>query len=63
MNNLIWNCRGTLKPKFKQTFSDLVRWHRSIILVIMETKISGNKAKEVIKSLPFDGYIFTDTIY
>ena len=55
MNNLIWNCRGTLKPKFKQTFSDLVSWRRSIILVIMETRIGGNKVEEVIKSLPFDG--------
>ena len=55
MNILIWNCKGTLKPKFKQTFSDLVSWRRSIILVIMETKIGGNKVEEVIKSLPFDG--------
>lgn len=28
----------------------------------MKTRISGNTAEEVIKSLPFEGYIFTNTI-
>nr|XP_023904370.1 uncharacterized protein LOC112016096 [Quercus suber] len=62
MNLLIWNSRGALKPSFQTYIHELYRRHDPAILVIMETKLGGSKAKEVTDRLPFDGAIHTKTI-
>ena len=62
MNVLIWNCRGALKPSFRQTVLDIVNWHHPIIMVITETRLSGDRAKGILASLPFDGAVCSDTI-
>ena len=62
MNILIWNCRGAMKPQFRKTVMDLVDWHSPILMVIIETRMSGARADEIIEALPFDGYAVADTI-
>jgi len=62
MNIITWNCRGALKPKFKQIVADLISWHNPVVMVITETRISGYKAEEVIQGLPFDGFAMSETI-
>ncbi|XP_030958722.1 uncharacterized protein LOC115980633 [Quercus lobata] len=62
MNILIWNSRGALKPSFQTDIHELARRHNPAILVVMETKLGGSKAKEVSDRLPFDGAILTETI-
>ena len=62
MNILIWNCRGAMKPQFRKKFMDLVEWHSPLLMVITETKMSGAKANEIIKLLPFDGAAMVNTI-
>ena len=62
MNILIWNCRGAMKPKFKQTFMELVNWHHPVIFVVTETRMSGTKVDNILRTLPFDGAFSTDTI-
>ena len=62
MNILIWNYRGAMKPLFRKTVMDLVDWHSPILMVIMETRMSGARADEIIETLPFDGYAVADTI-
>ena len=62
MNILIWNCRGAMKPQFRKTVLDLVEWHAPLLMVITETRMSGARAIELIKSLPFDGSVVADTI-
>ena len=62
MNIIIWNCRGALKPSFQSHVRELVRVHDPAILVLMETKIGGNKAREISSRLPFDEAVHTDTI-
>ena len=62
MNLLIWNSRGALKPLFHDYIHELSRRHDSAILVVMETKLGGSKAKEVTNRLPFDRAIHTETI-
>ena len=32
------------------------------MLVVMKTRVRGNRAKEIIDRLPFDGSVYTDTI-
>ena len=62
MNVIIWNCRGALKPTFLGHVRELIHIHNPAILVLMETKVGGEWAKEIIDRLPFDGVIHTDTI-
>ena len=62
MNIIAWNCRGTLKPNFQDHVRDLVRNHDLAIFVVMETRLGGNRAKEIAGRLSFDGAIHTDTI-
>lgn len=62
MNILVWNCRGALKPSFKRNIRELVWKHDPAIFVVMETRIGGERAREITDDLPFDGAIHTDTI-
>ena len=62
MNIMIWNSRGALKPSFQTYIHGLARQHDPAILVIMETKLGGSKAKEVTDRLPFDNAIHLETI-
>ena len=62
MNIIIWNYREALKPSFQSDVRELITKYDSAILVIMETHISGDRAKEITNRLPFQGAIHTDTI-
>ena len=62
MNMLIWNCRGALNPNCFCLISDLIRKHLLAILVIMETKVSGDKARSIVNRLPMDGAILVNNI-
>ena len=59
---LIWNCRGALNPNFHSLVSNLIRKHYLAILVIMETKVSGDRAKSITDRLPMDGAILVNNI-
>ena len=61
MNIIIWNNKGVLKPNFQTYIRKLVQNHDPTILMVMETKLEGDKAKEITNRLPFDGAIHTDT--
>ena len=62
MNIIVWNCRGALKPNFQSHVRELVRNHNPAILVVMETRVGGDRAKEITNRLPFDGAILADTV-
>lgn len=62
MNIIVWNCRGTLKPSFQKHVRELVYNHNPTILVVMETRIGGESAKEITDRLPFDGVVHMETI-
>ena len=62
MNIIVWNCRGALKPNFQSHVRELVRNHNPSIMVIMETRIGGIRAKEISDRLPFDGAFHTETM-
>ena len=62
MNYIIWNSRGSLKPNFQSHVRELARVYDPAIFVIMETRLGGERAKNITDRLPFDGAIHTDTI-
>ena len=51
-----------MTPSFCSTIHDLTNFHSLVIVVITENRISGFKASEVFRSLPFDGIHTTDLI-
>ena len=62
MNIIIWNSRGSLKPNFQKYVIELAHNHNLAIMVVMETKIGGDRAKAITDKLPFDRAIHADTI-
>ena len=62
MNIIVWNCRGALKPSFQKHVRELIRCHNPTILVVIETRIGGERAREITDRLPFDGAIHTEAI-
>ena len=62
MNIIAWNCRGALNLSFQSHIRELVQNYNPAMLVVMETRIEGERAKEIIDKLPFDGAIHTETI-
>ena len=62
MNMLIWNCRGALNPNFCEIVNELVCLHSIAIMIVVETKVSGERAKRISEKLDFDGAIFANSI-
>ena len=62
MNIIVWNCRGALKPSFQKHVRELVHNHNPAILVVMETHIGGERAKEITDRFLFDGVVHMETI-
>ena len=62
MNIVVWNCRGALKPNFQSHVRELVRCHNPDVLVVMETRIGGDRAKDISDRLPFDNAIHMETM-
>ena len=47
INIIVWNYRGVLKPTFKSHVRELVCNQYPAILIVMETQIGGDRAKEI----------------
>lgn len=62
MNILMWNCRGALNLDFKRRIFEMVVNHHPSIMVITKTRVGRERAERIIKGLPLDGFITTDTI-
>nr|XP_023878277.1 uncharacterized protein LOC111990725 [Quercus suber] len=62
MNVVVWNCRGALGANFKTAVMELVRIHQPAMMIITETKVGNNRAKEITDLLPFDGALHADTV-
>ena len=62
MNIIAWNCKGVLKPEFQNHVKELVQNHNSAMLIVKESRIGGDRTKEITNRLPFDEAIHTETI-
>ena len=54
-NIIVWNRRGAAKRSFASFIKDLWNKYDFSILVLLETKINGDRATKVIQHLCFDG--------
>ena len=62
MNMLIQNCWGAINPTFCNVVSDMICRHFPAIMIIIKTKVSADRAKEIINRHPLDGVIITNSI-
>nr|XP_023912507.1 uncharacterized protein LOC112024102 [Quercus suber] len=62
MKVLLWNCRGALNPRFQRVLSDLVNAHSPALVIVTETRVGGERAKQITDRFPFDGAIHADTV-
>ena len=51
MNIIAWNCRGALKPSFQNHVRDLVHNHDPAIMIIMGTRIGGDRYYRILSNL------------
>jgi hypothetical protein len=57
MTILLWNCRGAGNPNFRRNFVELMRYHQPSIVVLVETRISGQRAEIISTGLGFDSVV------
>ena len=62
VNILTWNCRGVLNPCFRKALLDTLNINNPDILILTETRLGGDRAAELARSFPFDGFLCTNTI-
>lgn len=60
MNILVWNCQRAGNKKFLLLMRDIVRLHALDVLVVLESRISGDKAAKVIAYLGFNHSVRMD---
>lgn len=56
MNSLkimAWNVRGAARSQFRRLFLELVQRHKSNIVLLIETRVGGDRASSIIESLGF----------
>ncbi|KAM2052769.1 hypothetical protein ACFX1T_002485 [Malus domestica] len=59
---LVWNVRGASKENFVSTAIDLVKHNNVDVLVVVEPRISYNRAAEVIKQLNFSNSVVSEVV-
>ena len=62
MNVLIWNCRGVAGAGFTSLVKDLANRYSACLIFLLETHVSGEKAKRLIKKFNFDGTFIVDGV-
>ena len=64
MKILVWNCTGAGNPDFCRNFTDMDHMacsHRPSIAIILETRISSQRADSISSSLGFDNVCRSDS--
>ena len=62
MKIINWNFWGALSPSFQSFVQGMVLNHFPAIMIITETKISIQRAKDISNRLPFDKAIHANNI-
>ncbi|GLT66963.1 hypothetical protein SLA2020_393010 [Shorea laevis] len=61
MKIISWNCRGAAKAGFRKSVMDLKYIHNPSMMLILETKLCGQDAKEQAETLGFPKYCIVDS--
>ncbi|CAL1378455.1 unnamed protein product [Linum trigynum] len=58
----VWNRRGVGSNRFLRVYKEYRRKYRPSIVILVEPKISGTRAEDVIKELGFDQNLVLDAV-
>ncbi|XP_025702516.1 uncharacterized protein [Arachis hypogaea] len=59
---MCWNCRGAASESFSHTFLEIVRINKPDIVILLETRCSGEKARKIISKSGFDFYHIEEAV-
>lgn len=62
MNIISWNVRGAARTDFKRTFREMVNSYKPDMVILTETRLSGDRANIVLSNLGFDNYLMVDAM-
>ncbi|KAF7821806.1 reverse transcriptase [Senna tora] len=62
MKILAWNVRGAANPEFRRVFRDMMPTYQPDMVLLTETRISGEHAENIIASLGFDNTFKVDAM-
>jgi hypothetical protein len=62
MNIISWNCRGAMGKGFVNLMKDMIRERKSNFILLMETYVSGNKAKKIAKRIGLSDSFIIDVV-
>ncbi|XP_028769381.1 uncharacterized protein LOC114726829 [Neltuma alba] len=51
---IIWNCRGAASNKSIAAVKEINRLHKPDLFALVETRVSGNKVKDIVKRMGFN---------
>lgn len=62
MNILSWNVRWAARSNFRRVFRQLITNHNPDIVILTETRVSGERASNIISTLGFECYTKVDAM-
>ncbi|KAL0420720.1 UNVERIFIED_CONTAM: hypothetical protein Slati_3094900 [Sesamum latifolium] len=62
MKILSWNCRGASRSEFVVVAHDLIDRYQPQIFVVMDTRMTADRAPAVIQRLPFSDWVHTSAM-
>lgn len=62
MSFIIWNCQGAGSKEFVRTARMFIKSHNPLIMGLLETKISGERANAICKKLNFNKWVRIEAI-
>ncbi|XLR39159.1 hypothetical protein S83_023819 [Arachis hypogaea] len=60
MITIIWNVRGAASGAFRRIYKEMMKQYKPDITILLETKCSGQVARNVIKQLGYTNYIIEE---
>lgn len=62
MNIISWNVRGAGSSDFRIIFREMISSYKPDLAILTETRLSGEKANNVISTLGFNNYLKVDAM-
>ncbi|KAL7168475.1 hypothetical protein ACSBR2_038836 [Camellia fascicularis] len=62
MKAFFWNYQGAANPHFLRHFRSLVEEHHLQLVVITETRVSGDRGTDICKSLEFPNFYIAELV-
>ncbi|KAF7837230.1 uncharacterized protein G2W53_005712 [Senna tora] len=56
INIFAWNVRGAASDDFRRVFRDIARRHNPSVVLLTETRVTGDRADGIISTLGYDGF-------